>query len=221
MFEEEAGTGDTGTSVPSLARAMRKDEKRQNWVVGQDKTRNAREREKHRARSSRKWLEPKWLSFSLSLFSLSFFLFSLFLSLFFSLLFSPSSPLLLPFFSPSSSSPLLLFLFSSSSLPLILFSLFLLFFFFLFFLFSSFLFFPFSPFLFFFSLPPQLFLLFFSSSSSFPLLSSHYFSPLFLLVSLPCFSPEHRRQNERAGKFKVQMRGEIKMCTAAHVDTIG
>ena len=33
IFEEEAGTGDTGTSVPSLTRAMRKGEKLRNWVV--------------------------------------------------------------------------------------------------------------------------------------------------------------------------------------------
>ena len=33
IFEEEAGNGDTGTSVPSLARDMRKDGKLQNWVV--------------------------------------------------------------------------------------------------------------------------------------------------------------------------------------------
>ena len=31
------------------------------WTLGQDKTRNAREREKHRARLNRKWLEQKWL----------------------------------------------------------------------------------------------------------------------------------------------------------------
>ena len=63
IFEEEAGNGDTGTSVPSLARAMRTGKKLQNWVVDTwDKTtRNAREREKHRARSNKKWLEPKWL----------------------------------------------------------------------------------------------------------------------------------------------------------------
>ena len=33
IFEEEAGNGDTGISVPSLARAITKDGKRQNWVV--------------------------------------------------------------------------------------------------------------------------------------------------------------------------------------------
>ena len=33
MFEEEAGNGDTGISAPSLARAMTKDGKLQNWVV--------------------------------------------------------------------------------------------------------------------------------------------------------------------------------------------
>ena len=33
MCEEEAGNGDTGISVPSLARAMTKDGKLQNWVV--------------------------------------------------------------------------------------------------------------------------------------------------------------------------------------------
>ena len=32
-FEEEAGNVDTGISVPSLARAMTKDGKIQNWVV--------------------------------------------------------------------------------------------------------------------------------------------------------------------------------------------
>ena len=41
IFEEEAGTRDTGTSVPSLARAMRKDGKLKKiglWTVGQVKT---------------------------------------------------------------------------------------------------------------------------------------------------------------------------------------
>ena len=33
IFEEEAGNGDTGTSVPSLTRAMRKGGKLQNWVA--------------------------------------------------------------------------------------------------------------------------------------------------------------------------------------------
>ena len=33
IFEEEAGAGDVGTFVPSLTRAIRKDGKRQNWVV--------------------------------------------------------------------------------------------------------------------------------------------------------------------------------------------
>ena len=33
IFEEEAGKGETGTSVPSLARAMRTGGKPQNWVV--------------------------------------------------------------------------------------------------------------------------------------------------------------------------------------------
>ena len=33
IFEEEAGNGETGTSVPSLARAMRKEGKLQNWIV--------------------------------------------------------------------------------------------------------------------------------------------------------------------------------------------
>ena len=63
-FGEEACDGGIGTFVPLLTRARRKAGKLQNWVAdnfGQDKTRNAREREKHRARSSRKWLEPKWL----------------------------------------------------------------------------------------------------------------------------------------------------------------
>ena len=63
-FEEEAGGGDIGTFVPSLTRAMRKAGKLQNWVVDTWTRQNqkAREREKHRARSSRKWLEPKWLA---------------------------------------------------------------------------------------------------------------------------------------------------------------
>ena len=50
IFEEEASNGETGTSVPSLARVM--SGKQQNWVVD----RSAREQEKHRARSNRKWL---------------------------------------------------------------------------------------------------------------------------------------------------------------------
>ena len=33
IFEEEAGTGETGASVPSLTRAMKKNEKIQNWVI--------------------------------------------------------------------------------------------------------------------------------------------------------------------------------------------
>ena len=33
MFEEEAGNGETGTSVSSLARAMGTGGKQQNWVV--------------------------------------------------------------------------------------------------------------------------------------------------------------------------------------------
>ena len=33
IFEEEASNGETGTSVPSLARAMRTSGKQQNWVA--------------------------------------------------------------------------------------------------------------------------------------------------------------------------------------------
>ena len=63
IFEEEAGNGDTGTSVPSLARAMRKmgNNKTGLQTLGRDKTRKARELEKHSARSNKNWLEPKLL----------------------------------------------------------------------------------------------------------------------------------------------------------------
>ena len=62
-FEEEACIGAIGTFVPSVTRAMNKDGKLQNWIVDTWTRQNqkAREREKHRARSSRKWLEPRWL----------------------------------------------------------------------------------------------------------------------------------------------------------------
>ena len=64
MFEEEAGNGDTGISVPSLARAMTKDGETTKLGcrhLDKNKTREARARDKHRARSNKKWLEPKWL----------------------------------------------------------------------------------------------------------------------------------------------------------------
>ena len=35
------------------------------WTLGQNKTRKARARDKHRARSNRKWLELKWLRMNL------------------------------------------------------------------------------------------------------------------------------------------------------------
>ena len=55
--------GEISTSDPSTTLVMRKDGKQQNWVVEtwKDKTRKAREREKHRVRSNKRWLEPKWL----------------------------------------------------------------------------------------------------------------------------------------------------------------
>ena len=61
QIRRKTRAGFMGTIVPSLAGAMKNDENDKPGLqtLGQDKTRNAREREKHRARLNRKWNEPK------------------------------------------------------------------------------------------------------------------------------------------------------------------